>query len=631
MNVRHISGSLLLLNAFTLSAMSCVSGEETDTLQSSLLNNNLVNDDDSPWLVRISNNAGGACNGTIINRRWILTAAHCLSGYLSANVFWSKTDHVTGRAISGSQMQASIFVHPAYSLTLYGGENDIALIRLSAALDEDPLLTPADLPSRPLINTQQLSIFSTTDNDEILPPAKVSQVYAMFQVGSCNLGPASQCLNLGTSRACESDSGTGVMSGAVGTRQASGIVSAIAPVAGSSCGASGNITFADTIQYLDWVTKTISAHTTFDNSGFKGAVSQLYPGLDFGLPSSWDLAAADFDGDGRADYARLGSTGAWLYFGTQSGDFTQGFQDYSAQGLAFGTPSTYQTIVGDFNGDRIWDYVRVGGTGAWFFFGHANRAFTASFQSYAGLDFGSPSSWQTFAGDFNGDGRSDYIRLGSTGAWVFYGSTAGTITRAFQAYPSSFNFGLPSPWQPVAGDFNGDGKQDYARLGDAGAWVYLGTSTMGVFTQIFQAYSGLNFGLPSSSEPIAGDFDGDGRTDYARLTGTGAFVFFGTTSGSFTQTFQTYQGLDFGTPSSWKTITGDFNGDGRRDYARLGDTGAYIYSGATSRTFTVLFQAYQRHFGIPSEFQTTSGDFNGDGRTDYVRLGGVFHDAFIHN
>ncbi|HEY2511646.1 MAG TPA: VCBS repeat-containing protein, partial [Polyangiaceae bacterium] len=79
------------------------------------------------------------------------------------------------------------------------------------------------------------------------------------------------------------------------------------------------------------------------------AVTQSYPGLDFGVPSLWEPITGDFDGDKRTDYARLGSTGAWVYFANGGRTFTQAFQDYA--GLAFGEPSPWQTITGDFNGD----------------------------------------------------------------------------------------------------------------------------------------------------------------------------------------------------------------------------------------------------------------------------------------
>jgi FG-GAP-like repeat len=202
------------------------------------------------------------------------------------------------------------------------------------------------------------------------------------------------------------------------------------------------------------------------------------PQLNFGEDSPWDTIAGDFNGDHRSDYARLGGTGAWVFFGNPDGTFTRRFQSY-ADGfpLNFGQPSTWQVVTGDFNADTRVDYARLGGTGAWVFFGNPDGTFTRTFQSYVNesppLDFGESSAWQAIAGDFNGDGRGDYARLGSTGAWVFSGNADRTFTRSFQTYPASMAFGLPSPFQVVTGDFNGHHRTSYARLGGTQAFVFL--------------------------------------------------------------------------------------------------------------------------------------------------------------
>jgi len=249
-------------------------------------------------------------------------------------------------------------------------------------------------------------------------------------------------------------------------------------------------------------------------------VEQTYPGLDFGLPSPWTPITGDFDGDGRTDYARAGATGAFVYFGNGGNTFANGFQNYG--NLNFGIPSQWQTITGDFNGDGRTDYARLGDTGAWISYGNADRSFSLAFQNYDGLSFGIPSPWTPITGDFNGDGKTDYARLGDTGAWVFFGQTSG-FTRGFQNY-DGLNFGIPSQWQAITGDFNGDGKTDYARLGDTGAWVFPGNGERG-FAVSFENYNGLNFRIPSPWQPITGAFNGGARTGYARLGGTSAFLF----------------------------------------------------------------------------------------------------------
>lgn len=71
-----------------------------------------------------------------------------------------------------------------------------------------------------------------------------------------------------------------------------------------------------------------------------------------------------------------------------------------------------------------------------------------------------------------------------------------------------------APIQPsfvVTTDFNGDGKLDWAGLGDSGVIVYLGDGT-GAFT----AAPGSPFAIAGAPFAIAvGDFNGDGEPDLA--------------------------------------------------------------------------------------------------------------------
>jgi hypothetical protein len=374
-------------------------------------------------------------------------------------------------------------------------------------------------------------------------------------------------------------------------------------------------------------------------SQFK-AITQTYvntPAIDFGLPSSYDPISGDFDGDGKTDYGRVGDTGAWLYFGNGNGTFTQVFKPFT--GLNFGAPHRFETIAGDFNGDGRTDYARLGDQDSFIFFGNSDRTSWQGYHQYKwgnnyDLHFGFvPSAWTTIQGDFNGDGKADYGRIGATGAWLYFGQSDGSFVAGFQAYDPAFNFGSPSRLATVTGDFNGDGRGDYARLDAGTAFIYYGQTNRTFSNASVQPYpNDPSYGAPAKWNVIAGDFDGDHREDFARLGDTKAEFFYARPDGTFTNRTQSYEGLSFGSPTTWQTIVGDFNGDGIKDYGRIGSAGGFFFYGSPAQTLGGAFETYpenRQNFGSPSKWQVLVGKFNEDKKVDYIRLGGVEAVVFL--
>ena len=227
--------------------------------------------------------------------------------------------------------------------------------------------------------------------------------------------------------------------------------------------------------------------------------------------------AGDFDNDGRTD---IGA--AW----NNGGSNTLTVRQMTGSGIrathwatnAGGWSASAVWVPGDFNGDGLTDVAGIWNDGG--------RVSIAVYPS-DGKKFLYPTQWSVrdggwgdtvkwFAGDFNGDGKTD---IGA--AWNNNGATTLTVR---QATGSRF---VPAHWSDnagnwsdssafVAGDFNGDGRTDVARL-----WNDLGRNSTSISLSAGTSFSGSSdwsvrdggWILGDAVKWFPGDFNGDGRTD----------------------------------------------------------------------------------------------------------------------
>ncbi|MEV4267363.1 VCBS repeat-containing protein [Kribbella sp. NPDC049584] len=134
--------------------------------------------------------------------------------------------------------------------------------------------------------------------------------------------------------------------------------------------------------------------------------------------------------------------------------------------------------------------------------------------------------------------------------------------------------------------------------------------------------------VPTGRPIVSGDFNGDHLTDIAVLTPGGTdgamHVGFATGNGAF-RGVVTNIGAQFdgwsGAPGAHR-IAGDFNGDGRTDIALVGGQGwttipvAFATANETSFTVTNLPAGSFPGWASGSQTEPIVGDFNGDHKTD---------------
>lgn len=223
----------------------------------------------------------------------------------------------------------------------------------------------------------------------------------------------------------------------------------------------------------------------------------------------------------------------------------------------------------------------------------------------ANTDFPAP-------GDYDGDGKDDFAlyRAGATvGA-----QSAFWIIKSSDFTVRYFAWGLNGD-ATVSRDYDGDGITDVAvfRKGatatDATTWYIRRSSTGTVQVETFGLTGN---GTASLDAPIPGDYDGDGKFDVAvyRFGQAPAnnFIIKRSSDGGIT-----YQG--FGNFNSDYIVPGDYDGDGKYDLAvaRTGATSTaplvwWILQSSNSATRT-------QTFGITSDLPA-QGDYDGDARTD---------------
>ncbi len=220
------------------------------------------------------------------------------------------------------------------------------------------------------------------------------------------------------------------------------------------------------------------------------------------------------------------------------------------------------------------------------------------------------------AGDLNGDGNPDIVAVGFSGTTtqtsamtVLLGSADGTFTVG-----QTYMLGAGPTDSAVIDDFNGDGKLDVVVAVNG---YGTGTNSSGVLT-FFPGNGDGTFGTPKTlpltvraENLVSGDFNGDGKKDVASGTGQ---MFLGNGDGTFqlvsTPIFSST--LVGSSPGELQVAAGDFNKDGKLDLAASNGNQVFTVLGKGDGTFT----SGNVYAGIGNHGYITATDLDGDGNLD---------------
>ncbi|MGI5289159.1 FG-GAP repeat domain-containing protein [Nonomuraea polychroma] len=204
----------------------------------------------------------------------------------------------------------------------------------------------------------------------------------------------------------------------------------------------------------------------------------------------------------------------------------------------------------------------------------------------------------------------------------------GEVCQAVQvsAYPDRYQYEasdaakiVKALWAPRYGaDFDGNGVGDIFATADGTLHVWNGKGGNNFETRVE-----VGPGWAPFSRPIAGDFNGDGKSDLAAVKdGSTLHVWNGKGGNSFGGAVAL--GPGWGPYAGTLTSVGDVNGDGRDDIAAVGNGTLYVWNGNGSNGFG---NAVEIGPGWGSFSKPVGGDFDGDGIGDLaaVKDGSTLH------
>nr|BAJ94004.1 predicted protein [Hordeum vulgare subsp. vulgare] len=447
------------------------------------------------------------------------------------------------------------------------------------------------------------------------------------------------------------------------------------------------------------------------------AAGWFYP-LIYTFPNSWmfrnewsfdsrNTLVGDFNADGKTDFARLGADYAHFFISKGNGDFYWPVLHYPSnrsfpvdissvddahavmtQLADAAHPEAVKKWMSlkpaDINGDGKADFVKVSASGilafinighdlnCWNKNGWVDGCFRMVYTPFPkGFYFVKEWTWDskaTIQGDFNGDGRGDFARLGGRYIHFFISQGDGHFSFPVFPFPSGWDFGFDeNVWTSIALDLNGDCRTDIVRTSERynhallssandecwfnSGWMHLSCLQVSAYQYIDSwAFSGdWSFNSPRL---IVGDINGDGLDDYGRVGPSYVHLFISKGNGQFYAPVYVYPSKDttglasaapqgFGvSDAEWSHLpNADYDGDGRFDIV-MASTSALrgLFPRGTddrcwyrdriipadcfyTKSFTYPKGAdFSGRHSFNQQYSIISGDFNGDGADDFINL-----------
>ena len=322
-----------------------------------------------------------------------------------------------------------------------------------------------------------------------------------------------------------------------------------------------------------------------------------------GLPSSqnWQFVTGDFNGDSKSDIAAYSDRGLYqvALTGASGAEIaSQWLSQYGDKNIDAGFTSA-KVLAGDWNGDGKTDVLVKTKDGRWYVALSNGTGFEKSglwlnnFGNEFGPDLALNAGIQLFAGDWNGDKKTDIGFKTKDGRW-YVAFSNGTQFTNMALFLNGFgnengpDLAINAGTYVVSGDWNGDKRTDIGFKTKDGRW-YVAFSDGAKFTNAalwmtgYGNESGQDLAMNAGTTTIVGDWDGDQKTDIGFKTKDGRWYLAFSRGNQFSDTWlwTSGPGNEFSTTDPGQRggipLIGNWKGNGKSSFGyRTGDGRIYV-------------------------------------------------------
>ncbi|WP_072679687.1 FG-GAP-like repeat-containing protein [Arcobacter sp. LA11] len=360
-----------------------------------------------------------------------------------------------------------------------------------------------------------------------------------------------------------------------------------------------------------WEEKNENETSYFDEKSFTTTKN-------FGTKNdTYEAISGDFNADGLTDIVRYTNNQIYTLFAKEDSTYTQKlFTTTKNYGIK---NDTYSILNIDHNGDGLTDIIRYTNNKIYTLLSNGDGTYTEKNVFTTTKNFSEVfTSYYSTSGDYNGDGLIDIIRYTNNEIYTFLSNGDGTYQEILSSSPKDFGVKNDTYFLSI-GDYDGNGLSDIIRYTNNEIYLLLSKGN-GKFTQKKYTTS-TNFGIKNDTyESLIGDFNSDGLTDLIRYTNKKTYILFSKGDGTFVEILFT-SSKDFGTKDdTYKSLIGDYNGDGLDDIIRYKNKEVYIFFSKGDGTFNEKNYTTETNFGLKNDtYGSFFGEFTGDGIDDYIR------------